>query len=266
MTNRPPYIVSNEEAKESKRFFKIPGSILEIVLVQKLFAPFRLFMYFKTVSTNGQMRICPKVIALAAADLKISEKSVKRHLNILVDRNWVGRFTSGGYIIRSFDKLRKIEKTVGRTAVWFDAQKHLNSFQEYVIASCITVLISKQRTKLWKAQELPGSRRGKPIERKSSAFPTFYPIACEAMKQIYGISIGTAYNWKQAAHKAGFITVKKILRPTNVNNGQEARRANPEWAHRIIMRDNKYYIQYPDKVESYLKLTRRRSTNALDKY
>ena len=204
---RVPYIVTKEEAIDTHRFFKIPVSILEIVMGHNLFAPFRLFMYCKTVS-NGQMRIYPETIRLASADLGISERTVKRHLEILQNRNWIGRFKSGGYIIRSFDKLRAMEKTTGRSAVWFDAKKHLKPFREFVVSACLSQLVKRQKTKLWRVTRLPGSRRGNPNERKRP-LPTSFPVACEAMRQIYGISIGTAFNWKHNAHKAGFITIHK---------------------------------------------------------
>jgi len=260
---RVPYIVSTEEAKNTRCVFKIPVSILEIVRDQNLFAPFRLFMYFKTVSTNGQMRICPKTVSLAAADLCISEKTVKRHLDILQKRNWIGRFKSGGSIVRSFDKLRVMEKTTGKTAVWFDAQRHLKPFKEFVVSACLGNLISRNRAKLWR-ERLPGDRKGTPNERKQP-LPTSFPIACEAMRQIYDISIGTAFNWKQAAHKAGFITVKKILRRMHIDNALEWKRVHPDLAHRLIIRDDRYFIQYPDEVTCYLRFTRRRSLRALDK-
>lgn len=256
---RVPYIVTNEEAKDKRRFFKIPIPVLEKVVEHNLFAPFRFFMYCKTVS-NGQMRICPNTIRRASADLGISERTVKRHLEILQNRNWIGRFKSGGYIIRGFDKIRAMEKTTGRTAVWFDAKQHLKPFREFVVSACLGQLAKRQRTKLWKERRLPGSRRGTPRERKRP-FPKCYPVACEAMKQIYGISIGTAFNWKESAHKAGFISVYKRLRPVRV----EWTFIYPELEQRLVKRGNRCFIQLPDKIKCNLKFTRCRCLHALDK-
>lgn len=261
---RVPFIVTPEEAKNSRRYFKIPVSILEIVREQNLFAPFRLFMYFKTVSTSGQMRITRHTIALAATDLGISEKTVNRHFQILKNRNWIGRLNSGSCIIRSFDKLRVMEKTDGRTAVWFDVERHLKSFREFVVSACIGRLISKQKAKLWRKKQLPGSRRGIPNERKSS-LPTSFPVASEAMKKLFGISIGTAFNWKRDAHEAGFITVTKVLAPVTIDNVPEWKRVYPELAKRLIVRDDRYFIQHPDKVQCNLHFSRRRCLSSLDK-
>lgn len=254
-----PYIVSAEEAKDTRRFFKVPVSILEKVVEHNLFAPFRLFMYFKTVS-NGQMRIGTHTIQLAASDLEISERTVKRHIEILQKRNWIGRFKTGGYIIRGFDKLREIEKVSGRSAMWFDAKQHLNQFREFVVSTCLGHLVNKQRTKLWRDRHLPGKRRGTPNERKRP-LPTSFPVACEAMVQIYGISIGTASNWKRHAQEAGFITVYKKLRPVSI----EWVEWKPQFHHRLVKRDDRYFIQYPDEVKCNLKFTRRRCLHALDK-
>lgn len=262
---RIPYTVTAEEALDRRRFYKVPVSILETVRADNLFAPFRLFMYFKRVSTSGQMQITTQTIKLAATDLGISEKSVKRHLEILQNRNWVGRFSSGGYIIRSFDKLRIIEKTAGRTAVWIDTKSHLKHIREFVVSACLGKLAHRQQGKLWREKCLSGSESGNPNECKQISLPTSYPIACDAMKQIYGISKGTAFNWKRDANEAGFITVYKKLRPVAIDNVLEWKRANPDYAHRLIKRDDRYFIQYPDKVKCNLKFTRRRSLSALDK-
>ena len=266
-----PFVLKKEDVVSKRQFFKVPVPILEVVLKEGLFGPFRFFMYCKTVSTSGQMHFCPQTIRLAAKHLKISEKTVKRHLEILEKRNWIGRFDSGGRIIRSFDKLRKIEKLSGRSAVWFDAKKHLYPFRAFVVSACVAQLIIRQRTNNWRAREekresdfLPGSRRGKPIERKK-LLPSFYPIACDAMRQIYGIALGTAFNWKKEAHNAGFIEVKKILIP--ISEGWV--HGNQNKAHHILRRGDRLLIQGTDQVRCNLRFTRRKwlclSQKELDK-
>lgn len=255
-----PIVIPAGEKLEERRFFKIPVPILEIVREENLFAPFRFFMYCKTVSTSGQMTFCRKTIALAAADLKVSQKTIKRHLAILHKRNWIGRFKSGGYILRSFDKLRRIEKRPGRSAVWFDAKKHLKPFREFVVSVGMGHLIARQKSRLWKGQRLSGNRSGIPNERKRS-FPTFFPLACEALHILFGISIGTSFNWKRDAHAAGFITIKPILRPVMAEWVLE----NPVFEHRLVVRNGHCYIQYPDKVQCNLQFTRRRALKKLDK-
>lgn len=254
-----PYLVLASEAKDPTRFFNVPVGLLEIVLKEKFFAPFELLMYFKTESKSGQMRITTEAINKAAADLNVTPRTVRNNLKRLLKRNWIGRFRSGGYILRGFDKLRRMEKEWTRTAVIFDRNLHLKKFREFVIAACIGRLVSRQRARLWR-ERLSGERKGTPNVRKQP-LPTLFPIAGEAMAQIYGISVGTAFNWKNAAHKVGFITVEKILRPVH----PEWMRAFPDEAHRVIQRDGRYFLQYPDKVKCNLKFCRRRSLTAYGK-
>lgn len=241
--------------------FKIPLSLAERVLQNNLFAPFRLFIYLKVISTNGQILASRELYQRASKDLQISEKSVRRHFQMLRDKNWIGQFKSGSFILRSFDKLREMEKLPGKTAVWFDYKTHLPAFKAYIIGACLGKLAIKQRTNEWKERRLPEKRRSISNVR-NLPLPTHYPIACAALAQIYGISVGTAFNWKQEAKQAGFIDIIHTLRPLPIDNKLEWQRTNPELAHRIIIRDNKYFIQYPDKVCSLLKFTRRKVLHA----
>lgn len=240
------------------KHFKIPVPLLELVVKEQLFNPFRLFIYLKVISTNGQIRITNQTIQRAAKDLKISPKTVHRHFKVLRKKNWIGQFKSGSYILRGFNKLRKMENAPGRTAVWFDPQTHLPVFKAFVISACLGQLVSRQRTNEWKERRLPENRRC--ISNVCNLpLPTHYPIACEAMAKIYDIAVGTAFNWKKEAQSAGFIEVQKILRPVTVDNKLEWQRVNPELANRLVYRGGKYFIQYPDKVCCLLKFTRRRS-------
>lgn len=258
---RVPKPVSNKEDIEG-RYWHIPMGLLEIVAVERLTGPFKLFLYLKKVS-NGMISPRSHSFADAAKDLKISRRTVNRHLKKLIDRNWVGRFNSGVYIIRGFDKLRIMEGYPSRTAVTFDNKVDLPRTREFVQSACVAHLARKQRARLWR-ERLKEDKRGASHEI-SQTLPTHFEIAAGALVKIFGISTGTAFNWKKQGKRHGYLDIVHVLRPMNITNGAEWKRVNPEQAHLLIRRDNKYFLQYPDKVMSKMRFCRRRTLQKTDK-
>ena len=50
------------------------------------------------------------------------------------------------------------------------------------------------------------------------------------------------------------------LRPMRkIDNVKEWKRSYPDFAHRLIIRDNTHFVQYPDKVECLLSFCRTRN-------
>ncbi len=255
MKPKLPYPIPVSENVEN-RFWHIPMGVLEVVAVNRLIGPFQLYLYLKKVSC-GQLSPGSKSFTQAAKDLKISTKTVKRRFVLLRERNWIGQLKSGTYVVRSWDKLRSLENCPSKAAVIFDKERDLSRTRAFVESACICYLVRKQSARLWREKRLPEGKRGTSRE-SNRPLPTFYFVANKALARIYGISIGTAFNWKRLGKSEGYLDLLPTLRPMFIDNGPEWKRVFPEQAHRLVLRDDMYFLQYPDKVKNNMTFCRRR--------
>lgn len=256
MTWRVPYPIPLGEDSSSKRIVRIPTGICELVAEQRLYGEFALYLYLKT-NCDGRMYVDKTVFAAAAKALQVSEKTVRRRFKVLVDRDWIGQMKNGLSIIRAFKVLRQMENCPSREAVYFDMWRDFQRLTIFVRSACIGHLVKKQKDRL-RRERFSEGKKGTSFE-KNHPLPTSYKVACKALAQIYKISIGSAFTWKKEGNEAKYLKVTKVLKPLLIDNLQMWKRVYPDDVHRLIIRDNKYFLQEPDKVECNLSFCRLRA-------
>lgn len=243
--------------------FVVPLTILQIVAREQFFDEFQLFIYLKSISDGGLV-MNRTVLRSAAHYLDCHPKTVKRRLERLRERNWIGRFKCGVLILRSFNTLFRVENVRAyRTAVVFRIE-YLKNFTAFVVSACIGYLAISQKSRLYKQRKTrrPGTKSGVPIPTKR-VFPVFLPVACKYIAEIFGVAISTASEWKQLGVKAGFLNVEKQFEYVDIDNRLEYKRQGMGDDHLIVYRRGKYYRQGIDLVASLLTFKSRKKPSLL---
>ncbi|MCH8905169.1 MAG: hypothetical protein IIA45_14805 [Bacteroidetes bacterium] len=213
---------------------------------------------------SGAIKIRNKDLGLIAFDLKIkSTKTVKKHLQILVEKNWLGYIPSSHtYVVRGFEKIRMMEGFKTRSAAEF-CFCDMDKFKAFLAGALISYLVNFQKRKERECERVNKGRSN----HHSHNFLPFYPIANLALAKILNVSISTAFSLKLKARKAKFIAIKKNYSDTGIDYVyiSEYKKYNPEEKKRIIVKDKKIFLLGPDlvlpgvrfksrkKIETYIK-------------
>ncbi len=239
-------------------YYLIPIELCEFCLVNKISKPFQLYMLLK-LRCSGKKRISKSEINEMATELGYrSERSIRNNLKELQKYNFVGHNPKSGYFfIRSFDKIRVMHGLMnGRMGVFF-YKEDLKSFKAFLIGAVIakTVYINKMREKAL------GLRRESP---KHSAPSSYFPISHSFLANNLDIASSTAADYKNIAAKAGYITIKKVLTPLDIDWRivHLYKRAVPEEAHKIRVLNKNVFLQESDLVGSNMEFKRRKNFGA----
>lgn len=202
------------------------------------------------------------VLRSAAHYLNCHQRTIKRRLERLRKRNWIGRFKCGILIIRSFKDLFRIENIgASRTGAVF-YMNDLKKVTAFVVSACIGYLVRSQKAKLWREKRArqPGAKKAAPIP-PGVALPSSFPVACKYIADIFGISISTASEWKRLGLESGFLSVDKQFEFVGIDNRLEYKRLGYEDDHLIVYRNGSYYRQGIDLVACKLMFKSRRKPN-----
>jgi hypothetical protein len=233
----------------------IPVEMCSWAIRNKFIRPFQLYIHLKG-SCSGKRKISKDDFKRIATDLSLkSYKSVENNLKLLLKRNWIGYSNNSGYyFIRGFDVIRKTHNLRFRSAARFDTDEILK-FKAFIAGAVIGHLVNIQRRKR-RVTERKRSRSKQVIPPSSE----YFPVSCLSVAKILNISISTAHRLKNFARKANYIDLKKNLTPipVNIKYLKQYKKANEEFAHKIIVRKRKPYIQEIDTALPKIYFKRRK--------
>lgn len=175
----------------------------------------------------------------------IDRSTFYKHVGWLKQRNWIGyNRESKIYFIRSFKYVFKQENLEGKTCTVFSS-KWFKSFKAYCSGSIIGYLVKHQRK----------------AERKKGRSNQSRPVATSAISKIMNIPESTAYQLKQIATKAGYITKKRDFHCTGISSTyiQSFKKAFPDIAHKVVSHKKKVKICKPDLCNDCLHFKTSRS-------
>ncbi|MDX2068374.1 MAG: hypothetical protein SFV55_08100 [Haliscomenobacter sp.] len=253
----------------------VPFSLCDLVVTDKFFAPFRLYLFLKSTS-YGQLKITLAKKQELAAALHVTVRTINNLLHQLQERNWIGHNTrTGWYFVRGFMKIGQLEGLTGKQAVELDVHKDLSSkekFQAFVVGAIIGRFARSSRYK-WREQHKRGSEYNKGNSKHNpQTAPSFFPVSCESIRMAKDpvhpprMSLSTAWKYKQLAHKYGFIDLKQNLVRLPLGKDESEcdapfagayKKANPEVADRVRIIDGKVYLQEPDLVQERMRFVRK---------
>ncbi len=265
----------NPSLKPVTQFLNIPTPLCIKLLKEKhFFRACQLWLFLKS-RCRGQMMITPELRRGIAKELGVSERTVRNELNKLYGRNWLGYNPKSKItFVRGFDAVMKIEQLSGRSAAWISVKQDISDFKQCkgIIKSIVLgYFANKQKWKEVLGQKESEQRKGSSNQNsKRPSTSTHFPISCNAMIKLFGISNGSASNYKRLAQESGGIDVKKNLQKIKgVNSGKGIpakfsavyKIAFPDIAHKVRIIDGFLFLQGPDLIQPLLEYKRRRNSN-----
>jgi hypothetical protein len=240
----------------------IPAEMCSYVLSSKLVRPFQVFVYLKS-KCSGKIKLNKEDLDNVASKLGLkSERTVKYCLKKLIDSRWIGFSPrSGFYFIKGYDQIRIQHKFYRRRGAEFSLDE-IKDLKAFLIATTIGLLINAQKRRR-RAVEPSMARSKTPASLRS--FP--FEISNEALAKILGISVSTAFEWKNLAAKQGYIKIRKHYAEIDIDPrfSQEFKNKRGVPGHLLRYRSGKLCIQKSDTVVSHITFRRRAKITEFNK-
>jgi hypothetical protein len=194
---------------------QIPVQICSFVQKNKLVKPFSIYLYLKCIS-SGKIHHSQVNYKNIANDTGLMDtRTIKKHLETLIEMNWIGNNPISGYFfIRSFDYIRINKSFKSRKAVTF-YYKHINKIQEFLTGGLIGAEVERQRfyKEVVVKRKLRTATLQRDVANQSKVFNndttlSYYGLGIEKIAALLGVQKSRASELKLAAKKAGFIKVK----------------------------------------------------------
>ena len=209
-----------------------------------------------------------------ATRLGMSSKTLKRHLNMMQKRNWIGK-DSKRYFLRSWRRILIEEKTESKFRVLIPKQCQkilydLEKFKTYLFASNISVLVNSPENKMYRLLIIGGItprafspgidiwKRLRPL-RNTKEYKYYQPCAISHISSKLNISLRSANTLKKNAIKHGFISFyKKYEKLEKIHKTKKKSQYNafdfddPS----INLIKSRLVKQYPDSIISHVEVKR----------
>lgn len=236
-------------------YVNIPVELCEYAIRNNFYRPMQLYIYLNA-NCSGKLKISNDELPNIGKAIGLnSARAVKNNLNILMDKNWIGyNKKSKIYFIRGVDKIRWLHGFKTKTAAEFDSRE-IKKLKAFLAAAKIGYLLDNQKRKKRATERLTG--RSNHVARQSFEY---YPLANLALAKVLNVSLSTAYQLKQLAHKAGYIAIKKSFVETNLDAYQETplKKGLPELASKVRIKKGKILLQGIDMVMHFLTFKKRK--------
>ena len=186
-----------------------------------------------------------------------THKTIKCHLNALLQRNWIGYSNkSKNYFIRGFDKIKEIEKITTKTAAVFSIE-YFSNFKAWCGSILYAYLYRKTR---WSKYKKSASYKEKASQTIYTA-PLFLPVATTGCSKFYKISVGQASKLKKLAFEAGFIDVRKNYKNSNIVLEEKElfkKYGDTNLANKVRVRNGQVVFQEIDTILPRIALSKRK--------
>lgn len=196
-------------------YLTIPVELIQFVIRNKFEKPLIVFLAFKSLCAgiiNEKSLDWSRVSSITGIK---SKATLKKHLNILFNLNWVGfNQTTRNYFVRGFNWIRKIHAFPKRTGVRF----YINNFSKYksfFAAAIISYSINKQLYAYKKAGiEKFGKAAFKRVDALQATriflkFPAYFGISNASIGKLLNCKKSQANRLKMRAARDKFLTIKK---------------------------------------------------------
>ena len=221
---------------------------------------------------SGKARISERPARRLSDVLQVSETTVYRHFNWLLDRNWMGKDEDNGwFFFRGLDRVHKIENwQFARAAIMFP--KDLETFKAFLAGVvCASLAITRE-----------GQRTGQHMSRNiNRSEPPAALISLSVLADTLDISMSTAQRIRNLADECNYIQNEPtLIEITNWTPNQLVELKSQDIStlpvrlfgrsgiknvaiNRIRYEDGKLKLQEPNSVKALIPLKSRRG---LSKY
>lgn len=211
----------------------------------------------------GQVKVDQRPVEEIAGTLGTGDRTVYRHFNWLLQRNWIGKNTAQGwYHFRGLDRVHQIENwKFARAAIMYP--EDLRTVKSFFAGAVFASLVESGK----------GQRTERSMGRSG---PAAAPISLLAFAKALGVHKSTAYRLRKLAEEEQYIrNEENLIQITNLDPemlkhlrsqdqksfplellGYSDRRIVP--LDRVRYRNKKLYLQEPNLIVPMLKLKGRR--------
>jgi DNA-binding CsgD family transcriptional regulator len=148
---------------------------------------------------SGKARLSDKPAQKIANRIGVSTRSVYRHFNWLLGRNWMGKDNINGWLFfRGLDRIREIEGWKRKRAAVM-LPEDLQNFKEFLIGAVLSSIIKTGK----------GAGTDRPCKGSE---PSGFPISLSLIQNVMGVSRRTAITYIKIAKKGGYIKKRPNLR------------------------------------------------------
>ncbi|KGL61916.1 hypothetical protein [Polaribacter sp. Hel1_85] len=243
----------------------IPAELCEYALINRKVNHTKLYLLLK-LKSSGHIKYELDVFECAkdwADELQLNYKTVLNCFKWLIREKWITiNSISKAIHIKGYPKLFTKLNFKSKTAIIYEPE----SFSDFKAFCCAVVIIFyRNRKRYFQKQSVANMERA---TTNCKTYPKgFYTISCNYLAECLGVSKKTAYNYKNEAHKIGFITKKKNL--VFITNDKGERLTNAHFHSykfykgrsiaRRIRRGKKYLkIVEADLIKSNIHLKKKR--------
>lgn len=234
---------------KNKQEIKIPVELCFHVLRNKQIPSFKVYILLK-MTCSGMTRLTRSHVACFASFCGYGHvRSFNRHIEKLMDLNWVGyNRDSGVYHIRGFAYLQTKYNYKSRTGFWFNIQDMV-SFDAIIGAAVIGYLVKSQGKK--QRMDLKRGRSNQVLCKT----PGFFPVSNMALGKILNISTSTASILKNRAEREGYVTIlrKRIIEPATHDSYNRLIQLYPGELTKMFIWKGQFYRRFPDFIKPHLK-------------
>lgn len=153
---------------------------------------------------SGKSKISERPTKTIARHLSTTERTIYRHFEWLMERNWIGKDERNGWIFfRGIDRIRTIEGWKSKRATTLTIDQ-LNDLKGFLTASIIGSI---------------GQTRNKTERRnitKGRSLPTYFELSLKTVQDLFNVSRSTTQNYLKRASKERYLHIIPNLKQIQV--------------------------------------------------
>lgn len=236
------------------KYIYIPVELCFFAFRKHFVRQLQLFVYLKAESDGYWELSIEKEKQIAEALGLKTDRAVRKNLNALRQRNWIGfDKVSKRYFIRSYERILMQENCKSLTRAEFNLQE-IKQFKAFAAGAVMCYLINQQKKQLWLA-----------ARNKRGAFPTghsYFPISVIALKKILGVSQYTAQRLRELSVRYGYVIERKQKVKTNIKPTELTLllKGIPEMEGKLMYKNGVVYERKPHLYFPCIRLKRGKKT------
>ncbi len=229
----------------------IPVQICAYVLKHKLVNEFRLYLYLKYYSKNGNIKLSKSEKVKISKKLNCCERTITNTIKKLLALFWISKDNNEFYYIRGYECLIR---TLGKNSfIYYNTRvefsySYFDTFRAYLAGAIFGYFLLMQKNKLWK--------EGRKKIRSYQPFPNYLPLALNALVSITKIKKSTLQNLRILAVKHSFLNFESGLIPSKsilVSQLGMYKKGLPENANKIRVINGEVFVQTPNRYKTLLR-------------
>lgn len=190
------YSVSNQQR------LKIPIDLAQFALTEKVTPQVRTYLCAQSLF-SGKAPATARPLKAIADYLSLTERTVYRHFEWLIERNWIGKDSENGwYFIRGINFVKRIEKFKHRQSVWM-MEADFHRAKEFFTGAVINS-ICKTRTK-------------RTERKKGRSLQSFIPISLMTLEKVFRTSRKTAFTYRKNASGKYYTMVQNLTQVQGID-------------------------------------------------